>query len=289
MSPLLQLNVLKMLVSKKSFGEAAVVGESLLKSIGARHGKSNSHYRDTMKTHLQTLTELSKFAEIETLASDTLPLYIGELGEKNADTIDMMNVLANCYHYQGKYMLAARMYIQMLQSQLLLTPTDVTDPVSLDFHDKLTDSINQVGLSYVGKEGKTIDAAVWILNGLVKIQSATFGPHHPKAIQCLTNLGLLVCSVNDAAFSESVVGDIISVFTKIAGPDCEEIVIWKKNLATVYLQTGKPEVADTLLVECMDILKRRGCAEDHPDVVETREMLAHIKPPPDSNAVMRPT
>jgi tetratricopeptide (TPR) repeat protein len=278
-----QILLQRKLHEEHNWQEAATVGTKLLKTFNAQHDSSRVR-RDVLKVHMEVLMELKKYGDVETLAIRALDRYVADLGKSHIETINCMNMLANSLHFQQKYAQAARLYVKTLEMQLEHTPTDINAKDSQHFHEQLVNSFRDIAHLYIREAA--FDAGGNLLDAIARVQTRTFGVVHPASVKSLSELALFFCAIRNIEYAEPAIKELIDIFTKLAGPHSEEVIIWKKNLGSLFLECKQPEAAEAIFMDCLQEL-RKFHSDDHQEIVEIREMLATINPAPEDNKVVR--
>ena len=164
------------------------------------------------------------YAQGFTLAQKSLKIREKVFGPDHPETAASLNLLAGYYGQTGSLDQALPL------AQRALT---IREKVLGPEHRDTAESLQTLALLY--KQTGSVDQALSLAQRSLTIREKTLGPEHPDTAESLRILGLVYLDFKDYRQAESYLG-------RVQTPS------GKKDLAQVYLATGRNDAALTLLV-----------------------------------------
>jgi eukaryotic-like serine/threonine-protein kinase len=218
-----------------------------------------------------------KFAEAETLDSQTSEAMRQVLGSRHPSTLKAMMNLADDYADQGKYAQAEPLLIQTLEvDRKVLGPEHIetlrcmialarvydreekyaqaeateSQTVEIDRrvlgpeHPNTLMAMNNLASSY-NREGKYAQAEA-LKSQALDIYRRVLGPEHPSTLQCMVGLGDIYGNENKYAQAEALMNQTLEISRRVLGPESISTLYAADNLAGTYSDLGKYAQAEAL-------------------------------------------
>jgi serine/threonine protein kinase len=206
--------------------------------------------------------ELGLNAEAQLHVERAVELRRRVFGEKNADTLRSMYILAELYDTQGKSAEA-----ESLQSRVL----DLRRRVLGKEHPDTLASMAELANEYAHL-GKFAGAETFQSKAL-ELRRRVLGEEHPDTLVSMNDLALLYDHQGKYAAAEQLYMKANGIRMRVLGPDHPFTLTGINNLAVLYSRQGKPALAEPLTAQILEA-RRRILGPDHPLVFETINNLA---------------
>ena len=216
------------------------------------------------------------FSKINGLIFDRLRDWVvevvqAELGSRRAklakqqlsesDIMDYVNILAELYRHQGKYVEAEPLFVKCLETRRTVLGAA---------HPNTLSSMNGLAALYWNQGNYAKAEPLWV-EALGKMKTAD----HPHKLVLMNNLGNLYKDQGKHAEAEQLLVESLKGMKTLFRVAHPETLLLMNNLGILYRNQGKWSEAEPLLVECLETRKIMLGA-DHPHTLVSMNNLANL-------------
>ena len=216
---------------------------------------------DTMMRVGAVAERQGRYAEAETMDSQTVQAMQRVLGPEHPETLKARNGLATVYMDQAKYPQAEAIYSQNLE----IERRELGPENSQTLH-----GMHSLGAVYL-YEGKYALAEP-LYSEAVEIDRHVLGPEHPNTLLAINNLATLYQSEGKYGQAEELFSQILEVYRRISGPEHPDTLLVMNGLAGTYLAEGKYAEGEALYSQTAEI-QGRILGHEHPSTLSSRYSL----------------
>jgi eukaryotic-like serine/threonine-protein kinase len=187
-----------------------------------------------------------------------------ELGEDHADTLKIMNDLAQVHSWQANF---------VATEQLLLKASAAQRRLLGEEHPDTLNAMNSLAVLY-RDQGKDAQAEA-IYEKTLKIRMASLGEDHLSTLTTMNNLSLAYLSQGKYAEAEKLLSRVLTIRTRVFGAEHPNTVLTMNSLASVYVSQARYDRAEELFEETLK-LRGRLLGEEHPGTLTTVHNLGVV-------------
>ena len=204
-----------------------------------------------------------KYGEAIPLEERALVIFKRVLRE-HQDVATSLNVLAELYRSQGRYLEAETRFLQALKMRQRLFKND---------HQDVATSLNNLAGLYLN-QGNYPKAERFYRQAL-EMRKRLFGNKHRDVATSLNNLAELYRSQGQYSEAESLHQEALEMRKQLLENEDSDVATSLNNLALVYQSQAKYSAAEPLLLQALKILKQRF-GNEHPNVAKSLNNLAEL-------------
>ena len=190
-------------------------------------------------------------------AQHALELYEKALGQKNARTAAVLQVIGAIYARKGEYAKAEPFFERSLEIREEVLPPN---------HLSLASSINELGLNNL-RRGNYEKAERLFQRALLMFDNAPDDPQYPHIGFTLNCLAGLYQERGEYAKVEAIYQRVLTIWEKAYGPESSLVAGALGNLADLYRVKGDYVQAESLLLRAVAVAEK-AAGEDQPDATE---------------------
>jgi tetratricopeptide (TPR) repeat protein/predicted Ser/Thr protein kinase len=216
------------------------------------------------QTIAATYLDLGLYPEAEQHVERALELRRRMLGERNAETLQSMSLLADTYRLQSRYPQAEALLRKVLLVQRRLLGEN---------NPAVWKTIDELG-GLDERQGKFSEAELFHGNAL-EMRQRVLGEAHPDTLDSMNNLGVLYASEGKYAQAEQIEKKALEIRRRVQGAEHPGTLTNMDDLGEVYRLGRKYPQAESLLSEAL-AARRRVLGEEHPDTLVSMNNLALV-------------
>jgi eukaryotic-like serine/threonine-protein kinase len=206
--------------------------------------------------------DLGLFTEAQAQIERALELRRRVLGERNRDTLNNMQELAQLYWYGGKLPQAEELFVSTVETERRVLGSE---------HRDTLDALDMLGQLY-GQEGKYTQSEDLLMKALAG-RRRTLGDGDSATVSTMSNLATTYWVEGKYADAEPLWTTALEMNRRLLGDEHPDTLTVMNNVATLYQSQGRFAESEPLYKSVLGG-QRRILGEEHRDTLNTMNNLA---------------
>jgi non-specific serine/threonine protein kinase/serine/threonine-protein kinase len=212
----------------------------------------------------RTYMDLALYPEARPHLEQALALRREARLDTDAESLTLLNSLAELQMRQGRFVEAEPLYVSLLDLRRRVQGAE--DRGTLE-------TMNDLGVLY-RRMGRLADAEK-LLTDALEIRRRVQGAEHPETLVAMSNLGVVYGNQRQPAKAMAIQQEVLAIRRRVLGPDHPNTLQSANNLGSNLLNLKRFSEAEPLLIEAVDG-RRRTLGENHPDTLVSMSNLATL-------------
>lgn len=228
-----------------ALGQDAAAEEQFQFALRLRRQTQGDQHADTLRT-LHRLALASRRGKGIEILSGVLESQRKILGERQPDTLDTMNDLAQLYLHSGEYSKAEPLMEQVVEAKRKILPPTALERLYAEYG--LAD-LQSIATHMDGKIGSNGSSAMPLLRQILEQVRKAYGEDDPRTLGTLRELAWRYHSTREYEKAVPLLSQAINGMRKTLGPQHPQTLSAIGELADVYQNMGQSAKAEPMLRE----------------------------------------